>query len=215
MLASEVLKIIADATERCRSEDMCRPQVVEALRVLLEPARFLAAGDNSGGRWQEANASYKAIVLAVERANSHSFRQTASPQWQAVGLFPIGGKMASRVCEKPSGNGRLEWDGQSVEVNYNLVVTQEINLNKQTVDDPNSTMVPGRMHVNRSLRYILTPSQTPSPLHKAWLFLDDGRCVPVSVSAGNSVTGWGAILPAKDRPEHCVQNQVSVVLNLL
>jgi hypothetical protein len=101
--------------------------------------------------------------------------------------------MSSRVCEKPSGHGRLEWDGHGVEIDYNLVVTQEINR-----DDPK----PGRIHVNGSLQYARTSSETPPPLKQAWLYLDDGRCVLVSVSAGNSVTGWGAILQAKDCPKH-------------
>lgn len=81
MLVSEAFKTLADATERCRNEDMRTPEVVEALKTLLAIAHVrwpfeqywrALGGDNSEGRWQEANASYNAILLAIERATSTS-----------------------------------------------------------------------------------------------------------------------------------------------
>lgn len=75
------ISILAEATERCRTEDMRTPEVIEALKTLLAIAHVrwpfeqfwrALAGDNSEGRWQEANASYNAILIAIERATSTS-----------------------------------------------------------------------------------------------------------------------------------------------
>lgn len=77
----EALTVLAEATDRCRNEDMRTPEVVDALKTLLAIAQVrwpfeqfwrALGGDNSEGRRQEANASYNAILLAIERATSTS-----------------------------------------------------------------------------------------------------------------------------------------------
>jgi hypothetical protein len=74
---AEALTSLADATERCRNEDVRTDELITALKTLLAVAlvrcpfeqywRALGS-DTAEGRWQTANASYNAILLALERA---------------------------------------------------------------------------------------------------------------------------------------------------
>jgi hypothetical protein len=76
---SQALAVLADAVDRCRSEDMRTPEVFAALEALSAGAAVkwpfqqfrksldFGVGDEShaGGRWQNVHASLNAVRRAV------------------------------------------------------------------------------------------------------------------------------------------------------
>ena len=72
LLEFRILATLDDALERCRSDDMCTPEVQTALSELAKvipepwPTRHFTdalANDNEEGRWQLANAALNRIRI--------------------------------------------------------------------------------------------------------------------------------------------------------
>ena len=76
---NQVFRVLSQATERCRNQDMRTPEVAAALKTLLtiglvrwpfEDYWRALGGTDPEVRWREVKANHKAILVAIERGTS-------------------------------------------------------------------------------------------------------------------------------------------------